>query len=88
VIGFPAWHSQAAVEPYAFEILPDCRRVLGAFVARDPKAHADNLADLFRLYKEGKIKPHISNRYPLERAADAIKELSERRAMGEVVVTI
>ena len=47
-----------------------------------------NGADLFGLLKEGKIKPHISNRYPLERAADAIKELSERRAMGKVVVTI
>jgi NADPH2:quinone reductase len=60
----------------------------GAFVARDPKGHAENLADLFRLYKEGKIRPHVSNRYPLERAADAIKELSERRAKGKVVITI
>jgi hypothetical protein len=30
----------------------------------------------------------VSNRYPLERAADAIKELSERRAKGKVVITI
>ena len=60
----------------------------GAFVMRDPKGHAENLADLFRLYKEGKIRPHVSNRYPLERAAEAIKELSERRAKGKVVITI
>jgi NADPH2:quinone reductase len=60
----------------------------GAFVARDPKAHAANLADLFRLYKEGAIRPHVSNIYPLERAADAILELSERRAKGKVVITI
>jgi NADPH2:quinone reductase len=60
----------------------------GAFVARDPKAHADNLADLFRLYKEGKIKPHISNRYPLERAADAMKVLAERQVIGKCVLEL
>jgi NADPH2:quinone reductase len=60
----------------------------GAFVARDPKGHAANLADLFRLYQEGKIRPHVSSTYPLERAADAIKELSERRAKGKVVIKI
>jgi NADPH:quinone reductase len=88
VIGFPAGIPKL---PLNLTLLKSCQIVgvfWGAFVARDPKAHADNLADLFRLYKEGKIKPHISNRYPLERAADAIKELSERRAMGKVVVTI
>lgn len=88
VIGFPAGIPKL---PLNLTLLKSCQVVgvfWGAFVARDPKGHADNLADLFRLYREGKIKPHISNRYPLERAADAIKELSERRAKGKVVVTI
>jgi NADPH2:quinone reductase len=88
VIGFPAGIPKL---PLNLTLLKSCQIVgvfWGAFVARDPKGHADNLADLFRLYQAGKIKPHISNRYPLERAADAIKELSERRAMGKVVVTI
>jgi NADPH:quinone reductase len=88
VIGFPAGIPKL---PLNLTLLKSCQIVgvfWGAFVARDPKGHADNLADLFRLYKEGKIRPHISNRYPLEKAADAIKELSERRAKGKVVITI
>ncbi|HEY7800669.1 MAG TPA: NADPH:quinone oxidoreductase family protein [Hyphomonadaceae bacterium] len=88
VIGFPAGSPRL---PLNLTLLKSCQIVgvfWGAFVARDPKGHAANLADLFRLYKEGAIRPHISNRYPLERAAEAIKELSERRAKGKVVITI
>jgi NADPH2:quinone reductase len=88
VIGFPAGIPKL---PLNLTLLKSCQIVgvfWGAFVARDPKGHAENLADLFRLYKEGAIRPHVSNTYPLERAADAIKELSERRAKGKVVITI
>jgi NADPH2:quinone reductase len=88
VIGFPAGIPKL---PLNLTLLKSCQIVgvfWGAFVARGPKGHAENLADLFKLYQEGKIRPHVSNRYPLERAADAIKELSERRAKGKVVVTI
>ena len=88
VIGFPAGIPKL---PLNLTLLKSCQIVgvfWGAFVAKDPKGHAANLADLFQLYRKGKIKPHISNRYPLERAADAIKELSERRAKGKVVITI
>jgi NADPH2:quinone reductase len=88
VIGFPAGIPKL---PLNLTLLKSCQIVgvfWGAFVARDPKGHAANLADLFRLYKEGKIRPHVSSRYPLEKAAEAIKELSERRAKGKVVITI
>ena len=88
VIGFPAGIPKL---PLNLTLLKSCQIVgvfWGAFVAKDPKGHADNLADIFRMYQAGQIKPHISNRYPLERAADAIKELSERRAKGKVVITI
>jgi len=88
VVGFPAGIPKL---PLNLTLLKSCQIVgvfWGAFVARDPKAHAANLADLFRLYKEGAIRPHVSNTYPLERAADAILELSERRAKGKVVITI
>jgi len=88
VVGFPAGIPKL---PLNLTLLKSCQIVgvfWGAFVARDPKGHADNLAEMFRMYQAGQIKPHISNRYPLERAADAIKELSERRAKGKVVITI
>ena len=57
-------------------------------MARDPKAHAQNCAEMFKLYADGKIRPHVSNTYPLEKSADAIRELMDRKAMGKVVVTM
>lgn len=88
VIGFPAGIPKL---PLNLTLLKSCdvRGVFwGAAVARDPKAHQQNVKELFELYSEGKIKPHVSSTYPLEKSADAITELMERRAKGKVVVTI
>ena len=88
VVGFPAG---IAALPLNLTLLKSCQIVgvfWGAFVMSQPEANAANLAELFALYDEGKIKPHISARFPLERAADAITELAERRAEGKVVVTV
>ncbi len=60
----------------------------GAWVAQFPKDHAQNSAEMMQMYADGKIRPHISNRYPLAKAADALNELIERRATGKVVITI
>ena len=38
-------------------------------------------------YAEGKLKPHISMRFPLEKAADAMNALLSRKATGKVVLT-
>lgn len=88
VIGFPAGIPKL---PLNLTLLKSCdvRGVFwGAAVARDPKAHQQNVKELFALYSEGKIKPHVSSTYPLEKAPDAIRELMERRAKGKVVVTV
>lgn len=88
VIGFPAGIPKL---PLNLTLLKSCdvRGVFwGAAVARDPKAHQQNVAELFELYKAGKIRPHVSNSYPLEKAADAIRELQDRKAQGKVVVTL
>ena len=47
----------------------------GAAVARDPKGHAANMAELMQMYADGKIKPHVSKTYPLEKAGEAIQAL-------------
>jgi NADPH2:quinone reductase len=39
-------------------------------------------------YAAGKLKPHVSHRLPLERAVEAIRLLTDRRALGKVVVTL
>ncbi len=88
VIGFPAGIPKL---PLNLTLLKSCdvRGVFwGAAVARDQKAHHANVADLFRMYGEGKIKPHISNTYPLAKGGDAIRELMDRKAQGKVVVVM
>jgi NADPH:quinone reductase len=88
VIGFPAGIPKM---PLNLALLKGCDIVgvfWGAAVARDPKGHEANMRQLFAWYAEGKIKPHISARFPLERGAEAIAHLASRKAMGKVVVTV
>jgi NADPH2:quinone reductase len=88
VIGFPAGIPRI---PLNLTLLKSCDIVgvfWGAAVMRDPQGHQENVRELMDFYSEGKIKPHVSERFPLERAADAIVHLASRKAMGKVVVTI
>jgi NADPH:quinone reductase len=88
VIGFPAGIPKL---PLNLTLLKSCdvRGVFwGAAVARDAKAHQQNVKELFDLYKAGKIRPHVSNSYPLAKAPDAIRELMDRKATGKVVVVM
>ena len=57
-------------------------------MARDPAGHKRNVGELMDLYAAGKIRPHVSERFPLERAGEAIAHLAARKALGKVVVTI
>jgi NADPH2:quinone reductase len=88
VIGFPAGIPSI---PLNLTLLKSCDIVgvfWGAAVSRDPKAHQQNVRELMALYAEGKIKPHVSEHFPLDRAAEAISHLASRKAMGKVVVTV
>lgn len=88
VIGFPAGIPKL---PLNLTLLKSCdvRGVFwGAAVARDPAANQKNLAEMFAMYQSGKIKPHVSETFPLERGGEAIKYLSDRKALGKVVVTV
>jgi len=58
----------------------------GASVIREPKSHATNMAELFELYQQGKIKPRISASFPLEQAAEALQMMDARKVMGKIVV--
>lgn len=60
----------------------------GAWTQRDPKAHMGNIAEIMQMLQSGKIKPRISNHYPLEKFADAFDELTSRKAMGKVILTM
>ncbi|WP_152219331.1 NADPH:quinone oxidoreductase family protein [Pseudomonas sp. SCB32] len=60
----------------------------GSFAQRQPQDNAANFQQLFQWFAEGKIKPLVSQTYPLEKAADAINHLGQRKAVGKVVVTV
>ena len=88
VIGFPAG---IAKMPLNLTLLKSCdiRGVFwGAFTAREPEKNAANIAELFQLWKDGKIAPLISETYPLEKAHEAIAKLESRSAIGKLVVTM
>ena len=85
-IGFPAGIPSV---PLNLTLLKSCDIVgvfWGAAVARDPKAHQENVRQLMQMYAEGKIRPHVSETFPLARAGEAIAHLASRKAMGKVVV--
>jgi NADPH2:quinone reductase len=60
----------------------------GDYTRREPKHFAESARQLGRWYAEGKLKPHVSATFPLEKAADAMNLLASRKAKGKVVVTI
>jgi NADPH2:quinone reductase len=88
VVGFPAGIPSLPLNLTLLKSVSVVGVFWGAAVMRDPAGHAANVADLMRFWSEGKIKPRVSRTFPLERAADAIKALGDRSALGKIVVTV
>ena len=88
VVGFPAGIPRLPLNLTLLKGCDVCGVFWGAFTALEPEAHRANLADLARLYAEGKLRPEVSQVFAFERAADAIALLAARRALGKVVVRV
>ncbi len=88
VVGFPAGIPSLPLNLTLLKSVSVIGVFWGAAVARDPQAHAANMAELMQLYAEGKIKPRVSRTFPLERAHEAIQALSDRTAVGKIVVKV
>jgi NADPH2:quinone reductase len=58
----------------------------GAFTEREPQRNAENLRELMDWLSRGILKPHISATYPLERAADALYDMLNRKVLGKAVL--
>lgn len=95
------WDGRLLVVGFAGGIIPQVKANLvllkgcsvvgvfwGAFTAREPETSARNFAELFRLYEEGKIRPMISHRFPLEKASDALRAIIDRKVVGKVILTV
>jgi NADPH2:quinone reductase len=59
----------------------------GGFTRIEPERNQANLKELAQWAAEGRLKPHVSAHYPLERVADALQALMDRKVQGKVVLT-
>ncbi len=87
VVGFAA--GEIPKLPLNLTLLKGCA-VLGVYfgdwVRREPQKYRDTIIELARFAAEGKLSCHVDRAYPLEEFPQALKSLSERRAMGKVIV--
>jgi NADPH2:quinone reductase len=60
----------------------------GAYVMGKPDLNREVGAAIGRLVDEGVIRPVVGDRFPLERAGEALQALDERRATGKVVLEV
>jgi NADPH:quinone reductase len=89
VVGFAA--GEIPKIPLNLTLLKGCSIVgvfWGDFTRREPHHFAEAMARLGGWYAEGRLKPHISATFPLDRAADALTLMAARRVTGKVVLTL
>jgi NADPH:quinone reductase len=88
VVGFAA--GEIPKIPLNLTLLRGCSIVgvyWGEFTRREPQRFAESMQQLGRWYLEGKIKPHVSQTFPLDRAADALTMMANRQVKGKIVLT-
>jgi NADPH2:quinone reductase len=62
--------------------------VFGEHSHRYPDQTRALLTKLLGAWEQGKLRPRLHAAYPLERAADAFAEITQRRVQGKMVLTI
>jgi NADPH2:quinone reductase len=88
VVGFPAGIARI---PLNLPLLKGCAIIgvfTGSFATRQPNENAENMRQVLALYEQGKIRPTIAARFPLDLGADAITRLAARQVIGKIVITI
>ncbi|MCX7961352.1 MAG: NADPH:quinone oxidoreductase family protein [Burkholderiales bacterium] len=89
VVGFAA--GEIPRIPLTLPLLKGCAIVgvfWGEFARREPREFARSIAQLGAWWREGKLRPHVSRTFPLERAAEALALMAARQVKGKVVLTV
>ncbi len=60
----------------------------GGYLERHPQFMREAQAELFAMYGAGRIKPVVSEAYPLSEAVTALRALAGRKTHGKVVLTM
>ena len=58
----------------------------GGYLRFNPAAMTDTFQALFDWYAQGKLRPVISHRLPLDRAAEGLDLLRQRKSTGKVII--
>ncbi len=89
VVGFAA--GEIPRIPLNLVLLKGCAVVgvfWGDFARREPRAFAASIARLGAWFRKGRLRPHVSQTFPLERAAEALGRMAARRVIGKLVLTV
>jgi len=94
-----AWRGRLVVVGFASESIPEVRAnylllkniaVTGLqwsdYRERRPEWVAQVQQELFSMYEAGKLRPHVSARYPLERFAEALDRFRRRGVTGKMLL--
>jgi NADPH2:quinone reductase len=60
----------------------------GTWAGHNPQDALRNMQELAAMVEAGTLQPRVTERYPLERFADAFAAITARRALGKVVLTM
>ncbi len=60
---------------------------MGGFNEFEPETAAANLRVLVEWAEAGKIAPHVSHTFPLDRVAEALQTIIDRKVIGKCVIT-
>lgn len=88
IIGFA--NGEIPRVPTNLALLKECSLVgvfWGRYVKSEPAAWAADLRTLFAWLRQGRLRPHVNKRYPLERGSEALAALLGRQVSGKVVIT-
>jgi len=58
------------------------------FATDHPADNERDLAELHRLFADGKVSPYIGARFPLADTAAALRYVADRKAIGKVIIDI
>jgi NADPH2:quinone reductase len=89
VVGFAA--GEIPKIPLNLTLLKGCSIIgvyWGEFVKREPEAHRENMAQIFAWAANRTISAHVHAVLPLERIAEALNMLKERKAQGKIVLAV
>lgn len=88
VIGFAAGKiPQVAVNLVLVKNIDVIGFFWGSYLPRKPELVGQSMKQLLRWFEEGKLKPHVSDRFDLSQAAQALEMLKQRKSTGKVVLT-